>query len=64
MWIPSDPPSLSTYLAPTIQPVAVIPVIEIVLARLYLAGAIRVWVTVADGLPGRCRFWPDASSWW
>lgn len=45
VWIPSDPPSMATYLAPTIQPVPVIPVIGLVLAGLYLAGAIRVWAS-------------------
>lgn len=45
VWIPTAPPSWETYLAPTIQPVPVIPVIGLVLAALYLAGTIRVWAT-------------------
>lgn len=45
VWIPSQPPSLETYLAPTLQPVPVLPALAVVLAVLYLAGAIRVWAS-------------------
>jgi len=45
VWLPSAPPSWETYLAPTLQPVPVIPVIGLLAATLYLAGAIRVWTT-------------------
>ena len=45
VWLPTAPPSWEAYLAPTIQPIPVIPVIGLVLAGIYLAGAIRVWAT-------------------
>lgn len=45
VWVPSAPPSLETYLAPTLQPVPVLPVIAVVLGVLYLAGAVRLWVS-------------------
>lgn len=44
VWVPLEPPSLETYLAPTLQPIPLIPAIAAVLALLYLAGAIRLWV--------------------
>ncbi|WP_229738449.1 cytochrome c oxidase assembly protein [Isoptericola cucumis] len=45
VWVPTAPPSWETYLAPTIQPIPVIPVIALLAAALYLAGAIHVWTT-------------------
>lgn len=45
VWIPTEPPSWASYLAPTLQPIPVIPVIGLVLAVLYLTGAILVWAT-------------------
>lgn len=44
VWIPEAPPSLETFLAPTLQPIPLIPVIALVLGLLYLAGAIRLWI--------------------
>lgn len=43
VWIPSLPPSLSEYLSFNLQPYPVIPVIGLVMAVLYTAGAVRVW---------------------
>lgn len=43
MWIPTAPPSLETFLAPTLQPIPLIPAIAVLLALLYLAGAVRLW---------------------
>ncbi|MHA7146727.1 cytochrome c oxidase assembly protein [Arthrobacter sp. TmT3-37] len=43
VWIPEAPPSWATYLAPTLQPIPLIPAIALVLGVLYLAGAIRLW---------------------
>ncbi|HEX2893362.1 MAG TPA: cytochrome c oxidase assembly protein [Marmoricola sp.] len=42
-WVPSAPPSLATMLAPHLQPVPVIPVLALIVAALYLMGAIRLW---------------------
>lgn len=43
VWVPSAPPSLAEYLAPNLQPIPVIPVIALLSAAFYLAGAIRLW---------------------
>ncbi len=43
VWIPTLPPSLETYLAPTLQPVPVLPVLAGALLLLYLTGALRLW---------------------
>lgn len=43
MWIPSLPPSIDQFLAPNLQPIPVLPIIGLILAGLYLAGAIRLW---------------------
>lgn len=50
VWIPTEPPSLENFLAPTLQPIPLIPAIAVVLGLLYLAGALRLWI-------GRRR-WP------
>ncbi|MEO9249208.1 cytochrome c oxidase assembly protein [Citricoccus nitrophenolicus] len=43
VWIPTEPPSLENFLAPTLQPIPLIPAIAVVLGLLYLAGALRLW---------------------
>ena len=43
VWVPTEPPSLENFLAPTMQPIPLIPAIALVLAVLYLAGATRLW---------------------
>lgn len=43
VWVPSLPPSLVEYLAPNLQPVPLIPVLALVAALFYLAGAINLW---------------------
>lgn len=43
VWLPSLPPSLAEYLAPNLQPVPLIPVLALIAAALYLAGAVRLW---------------------
>ena len=43
VWLPSLPPSLTEYLAPNLQPVPLIPVLALLAALFYLAGAIRLW---------------------
>jgi putative membrane protein len=45
VWVPSAPPSLETYLAPTLQPVPLLPAIAVLMGLLYLAGAIKLWAT-------------------
>lgn len=45
VWVPAAPPSLETLLAPTLQPVPVIPVLAALMALAYLAGAVRLWTT-------------------
>ncbi|NMR19478.1 cytochrome c oxidase assembly protein [Cellulomonas fimi] len=50
VWIPTAPPSIETFLAPTLQPVPILPVLALLLAAAYLTGAVRLWV---DG-----RRWP------
>ena len=44
VWLPTAPASLETMLAPTLQPVPVLPVLAVVLLVLYLAGACRLWL--------------------
>ena len=48
--IPDSPPSLGQFLAFDLQPVPLIPIIGVVLAAVYLLGAVRLW---ASGRP-----WP------
>ena len=43
VWIPTEPPSMENFLAPTLQPIPLIPAIAVVLGVLYLAGALRLW---------------------
>jgi putative membrane protein len=43
VWIPTLPPSLEQFLAHTLQPVPVLPIIALILAVAYLTGAIRLW---------------------
>lgn len=43
VWIPTEPPSLENFLAPTLQPIPLIPAIAVVLGVLYLTGTIRLW---------------------
>lgn len=45
VWIPTEPPSMETFLAPTLQPIPLIPAIAVVMGLLYLAGAVRLWST-------------------
>ena len=45
VWLPTEPPSWETFLAPTLQPIPVIPVLGLLAAAAYLAGAIRVWAS-------------------
>ena len=58
VWIPEAPPSWETYLAPTLQPIPLIPGIALVLGVLYLAGALAYAALTAyaalkhRGLPG------------
>jgi putative membrane protein len=42
-WIPDTPPTLEAFLTPILPPVPVLPVIGLLMAVLYLAGAIRLW---------------------
>jgi putative membrane protein len=43
VWVPALPPTLETMLAPTLQPVPLIPVLAALMALAYLAGAARLW---------------------
>ncbi|WP_443110963.1 cytochrome c oxidase assembly protein [Arthrobacter sp. CAL618] len=43
--MPTAPPSLEAFLAPTLQPIPLIPAIAALLALLYLSGAIKLWLT-------------------
>ncbi|MCI4658463.1 cytochrome c oxidase assembly protein [Cryobacterium zhongshanensis] len=43
VWIPSLPPSLEQFLAPNLQPLPVLPILGLIVAAAYLAGAIRLW---------------------
>ncbi|WP_298458365.1 cytochrome c oxidase assembly protein [uncultured Cellulomonas sp.] len=45
VWVPSAPPSLENYLAPTLQPIPLLPAIAVLMGLLYLSGAIKLWVT-------------------
>ncbi|GEM00460.1 cytochrome c oxidase assembly protein [Cellulomonas terrae] len=42
VWLPTDPPSLVSYLAPTLQPIPLLPAVGIVLALLYVSGVVRL----------------------
>ncbi|MEJ1089953.1 cytochrome c oxidase assembly protein [Microbacterium sp. Mu-80] len=42
-WIPDTPPTLEAFLTPILPPVPVLPVLGLLMAVLYLAGAIRLW---------------------
>jgi putative membrane protein len=53
VWLPSAPPTLETLLAPTLQPVPLIPALALLAALAYLAGAVRLW--------SQRRRWPV---WW
>lgn len=44
-WLPEEPPSLERFLAFEPLPAPILPVIGIVLAALYLAGAVRMWTS-------------------
>ena len=44
VWVPEQEPTLWTLLAADLQPLPVLPAIGFVLAVLYLAGAVRLWV--------------------
>jgi putative membrane protein len=43
--IPDAPPDIGQFLAPNLQPLPLLPLIGLVLAGLYLLGAIRLWAT-------------------
>lgn len=43
VWVPALPPTLETLLAPTLQPVPLIPVLAALMALAYLSGAVRLW---------------------
>lgn len=43
VWIPSLPPSLEQFLAPNLQPLPLLPILTLVVAAAYVAGAIRLW---------------------
>ena len=43
VWIPSLPPSLEQFLAPNLQPIPVLPILALIVATAYVAGAIRLW---------------------
>ncbi len=45
VWIPTLPPTLENYLAPTLQPIPVLPVVATALLLLYLSGAVRLWLS-------------------
>lgn len=45
VWIPQEPPDLWRLIAPEFQPIPILPVIGLVMAVLYMAGAIRMWAT-------------------
>lgn len=42
VWIPSLPPSLEQFLAPNLQPLPVLPLLALIVAAAYVAGAIRL----------------------
>ena len=44
VWLPTSPPSFEAYLAPTLQPVPVLPAIAALLLLLYLSGALKLWL--------------------
>ncbi|WP_194421569.1 cytochrome c oxidase assembly protein [Microbacterium abyssi] len=43
-WTPDVPPTLETLIAPTATPFPVLPLIAVLLAVVYLVGALRLWV--------------------
>lgn len=43
VWLPTLPPSWETYLAPTLQPIPVLPAVAVLLLLLYLGGAAKLW---------------------
>ncbi|MFU8947680.1 cytochrome c oxidase assembly protein [Mycetocola zhadangensis] len=43
VWIPSLPPTLEQFLAPNLQPIPVLPILALILATAYTAGAVRLW---------------------
>lgn len=45
IWLPTAPPTLETMLAPTLQPVPVLPLLAGTMLMLYLAGAVRLWLS-------------------
>lgn len=51
--IPAAPPGMEEFLAFQVQPLPVIPVLGVLLAALYLSGAIRLWVTGGRWSVGR-----------
>lgn len=42
-WIPDTPPTLEAFLTPTMPAAPVLPILGMLMAALYLAGAIRLW---------------------
>lgn len=42
-WIPDTPPTLGAFLTPILPPAPVLPALGLLMAVLYLAGAIRLW---------------------
>lgn len=45
VWLPEDPPTFERLLAPELQPLPLLPILAIVMAALYLTGAVRMWAT-------------------
>lgn len=45
IWLPTLPPSLETYLAPTLQPIPLLPALALALLVLYLVCAVRLWTS-------------------
>jgi putative membrane protein len=45
VWVPTQAPDLSEFLAPNVQPIPLLPAIGIVLFVAYSCGALRLWVT-------------------
>jgi putative membrane protein len=43
VWVPSLPPTLEQFLAPNLQPVPLLPILALILAAAYTAGAVRLW---------------------
>ena len=54
VWVPSAPPSLENYLAPTLQPIPLLPAIAVLMGLLYLSGMVAMlWNTVMTVRSGR-----------